>query len=86
MFARTSLVLTLILSLLLGAQALPIARPVVKSEPAKCVEMVCVKGCCSNKACCESSQQQQAPQSPTPLAPPPELQLAPIDFQIFALL
>lgn len=86
MLARTSLIFTLILSLLFTAQALPVARPVVKSDPTGCVEVACVNRCCPSKACCEGSQQQQPPQSPTPLAPRPEFQPAPLDFQIFALL
>ena len=85
MAIRTSLIFTMILSLLLTAQALPAARPLVKSTPVGCVETPCVNGCCSSKACCEGSQQQQAPQSPTPLVPRPELQLA-VDSQVFALL
>lgn len=85
MSAKSALIFTLILSLLFTSQALPVARPVAKSDPVKCVEMPCVKGCCHSKACCEMAQQQKAPEVPRPLAPRPELQVAPIDFSFFAL-
>lgn len=84
MFARISLILPLLLSLLCAGLTAPPTREVVQREAGACVGMECLKACCTMKTCCDSAQQQQAPKSPESLAARPELQLIAPSFQVFA--
>ena len=67
MFAKTSLILTLIVSLLFVTQARPAADSRAVKMPA-CVALVCVKPCCASMACCVTQpQRESAPeQAPAP--------------------
>jgi hypothetical protein len=78
MLARTSLILTLIVSLLFVGQAQKVIVPVEMKEGGACAAMKCVRGCCNNATCCTTTEQQQAPQIPTPATPGKDLQLATI--------
>ncbi len=66
MLARTSLILTLILSLLFVSEAQPQALPVEMKPGGSCAGMDCRHGCCMNMACCRLAEQQKAPQTPAP--------------------
>ena len=66
MFARTSLILALILSLLFATQARPVAMPVEMKQGGGCAAMQCARGCCANTTCCSAVEQKQAPQAPAP--------------------
>jgi hypothetical protein len=85
MFARISLVVTLLASLLCAWLVTP-TRAVPRRDAGECESMPCVKACCAMKACCESGQQQEAPRSPESLAARTELQLAAPSFHVFAML
>ena len=67
MFAKTSLILTLIVSLLFVTQARPVANSRALKMPS-CVAMVCTKPCCANMPCCATQPQRDpAPeQAPAP--------------------
>ena len=67
MFAKTLLILTLIVSLLFVTQARPVADSRVVKLPS-CVAMVCMKPCCANMPCCATQPQRDpAPkQAPAP--------------------
>jgi hypothetical protein len=87
MFARTSLILTLVLSLLFVTQAQPMALPVEMKPDGMCAGMQCARGCCANSACCTLSEQKQAPL--TPLPPSQQhfhVQLATIGLRAYTLL
>jgi len=81
-FAKTSLILTLVLGLLFTAVARSLVQPVEMSK-GDCAKMECVTGCCSDKACCAAMQQQRAPQ-PIQGTPRSDLQLAPIGLRDLA--
>lgn len=68
MFAKTSLILTLLVSLLFVTQAQPVAQPVEMQAGGSCAAMACTGGCCTNKACCQATGERQSrqPQSPAP--------------------
>src|SRR4051812_2276711 len=84
MFARISLILPLLLSLLCAGFVAPPRREVAPREAQGCVAMACRTACCTMKACCDSARQQPAPKSPESLAARPELQLIAPSFQVFA--
>ncbi len=84
MFARISLIVPLLLSLLCAGLTPPAPRAVVQREAGACVGMACLKGCCTMKTCCDSARQQQAPKPPESRAARPELQLIAPSFQVFA--
>lgn len=67
MFAKTSLILTLIVSLLFVTQARPASDSRAVKMPS-CMAMVCVKPCCANMSCCATQPQRDpAPeQAPAP--------------------
>ena len=67
MFAKTTLILTLLLSLLFVTQARPAADSRVVKLPS-CVAMVCMKPCCASMVCCATQPQHDpAPeQAPAP--------------------
>ena len=66
MFAKISLILTLIVSLLFVTQAQPMTMPVEMKPGGTCAGMQCSRGCCTNTACCTFAEQQQAPLTPVP--------------------
>ena len=87
MFAKTSLILTLLVSLLFVTQAQPTALPVEMKQGGACAGMPCVRGCCPNVACCNATEQQNAPQ--TPASAPQQhtyVQLAAIGLRTYILL
>lgn len=86
MFAKTSLILTLIVSLLFVTQAQPMSVPAEMKKGGVCAGMQCAPGCCSNMACCAVAKQQQAPLTPAPAPQQTEIQLATIGLQVFTLL
>lgn len=65
MFARTSLILALILSLLFVTQARPVVMPVEMKQGGVCAGAPCARGCCANTVCCAAVEQKDAPQTPT---------------------
>jgi hypothetical protein len=87
MFAKTSLILTLLVSLLFVAQAQPAVLPVEMKQGGACAGMQCARGCCTNIACCKVIEQQKAPQSPAP-APQQhnDIQLASIGLRAYTIL
>jgi len=86
MFARTSLILALILGLLFATQARPVVMPVEMKQGGGCAAMQCARGCCANTACCSAIEQKQAPQTP---APPQQyhqdMQLVALELRAFTL-
>ena len=68
MFAKTLLILMLIVSLLFVTQARPEADSRAVKIPS-CLAMVCMKPCCANMPCCATQpQRDQAPeQAPAPV-------------------
>ena len=86
MFAKASLVLTLLVSLLFVTQALPLASPAEMKPGGACAQMQCALGCCANVSCCKVTEQQKAPQTPTPAPQSAHLQLAAIGLCVQTLL
>lgn len=86
MFAKTPLILTLIVSLLFVTQAQPVAIPVEMKKGGSCAGMDCARGCCANIACCKIVEQQKAPQTPTPAPQYTHVQLATIGLRAYTLL
>jgi len=86
MFARTSLILALIVSLLFVTQARSVVLPVEMKQGGVCAGMPCVRGCCEKTPCCAAVEQKEAPQTPTS----PELQqdvpLVALELRAFTLL
>jgi hypothetical protein len=78
MLAKTSLILTLIVSLLFVPQARPLALPVEMKQGGMCAGMDCARGCCTNRACCEMVEQQKAPPTPAPAPQSTPVQLVTI--------
>jgi len=54
MVAKTSLILTLLVSLLFATEARPLALPVEMKHGGACAGMHCVQGCCAKMACCKA--------------------------------
>jgi len=86
LFAKTSLILSLIVSLLFVTQAQPVAVPVEMKQGGVCAGMECARGCCTNAACCKTVEQQKAPQTPTPGPQYSHVQLATIGLRAYTLL
>ncbi len=86
MFAKLSLILTLIVSVLFVTQAQPVTMPVEMKPGGACAGMQCVRGCCMNMACCKVAEQQKAPQTPTPAPQYTHVQLATIGLRAYDLL
>ena len=88
MLAKTSLILTLIVSLLFVTQAQPAAMPVEMKPGGACVGMECVRGCCANVVCCSTAEEQKAP--PTPARPASQqhldVQLATVALRAYTIL
>jgi len=84
MFAKASLIFTLVVSLFFSTQVFPLMAPV---EVAKgdCAKMECTMGCCANKACCAAMQEHRAPK-PIQRTPRSDLQVGTIGLRTFALL
>ncbi len=92
MFARTSLILTLVLSLLFVTQGRTVVLPVPveMKQGGGCAAMQCGAGCCANVVCCKVTEQQKAPQTPGP-APQSaqghwQVQLAALDLRAYTIL
>ena len=66
MFAKLSLILTLLVSLLFATQAQPVTMPAGMQPGGACAGMQCVRGCCTNPFCCTLAEQKQAPLTPVP--------------------
>jgi hypothetical protein len=66
MLAKSSLILTLLVSLLFVTQAQPAVAPVEMKPGGACAGMECVRGCCMNVVCCSTTEQQKAPPPPAP--------------------
>ncbi len=86
MFVKTSLILTLIVSLLFVTQAQPVTLPVEMKPGGLCAGMQCAPGCCANLACCALAKQQQAPLTPAPAPQYLHVQLATIGLRAYTLL
>ena len=86
MFARTSLILALIVSLLFATQARPVAMPVEMKQGGGCAAMQCLRGCCANTTCCAAVEQEQAPQTPVPPQLQQDVQLIALELRAFTLL
>ncbi len=86
MLAKTSLILTLLVSLLFVTQAQPLAMPVEMKQGGSCAAMECARGCCANIVCCKVTEQQNAPQPPTPAPDHANIQLATIGLRAYTLL
>ena len=86
MFAKTALILTLIVSLLFVTQAQPAVLPVEMKQGGMCAGMECESGCCANMACCRMMEQQKAPQTPVPAPHCTHVQLATIGLRTYTLL
>ena len=86
MSAKTSLILTLLVSLLFVTQAQPVALPVEMKQGGTCAGMDCARGCCTNMVCCKVMEQQKAPQTPTPFRQYTHVQLATIGLRAYTLL
>jgi hypothetical protein len=80
MFAKTSLILALIVSLLFVTQAQPVVLPVEVKQGGACAGMQCARGCCTSTACC-APQEKNAPQP----APMPASQRAGADLAAIGL-
>ena len=84
MLAKTSLILTLIVSLLFVTQAQPLVLPVEMKQGGMCAGMDCASGYCANMACCKATEQRV----PTP-APAPQrsdVQLATLGLRAYTIL
>jgi hypothetical protein len=86
MFAKTLLVLTLVLSLLFVTQAQPWAMPIEMKPGGGCAGMQCALGCCANVACCKAVEQQKAPRTPISAPRSADIPLATIGLRVVALL
>jgi hypothetical protein len=84
--AKTSLILTLLVSLLFITQAQPGALPVEMKQGGGCAGMQCARGCCTNMACCKVMEQQKSPQPPAPAPQHADVQLATIGLRAYTLL
>ena len=80
MSAKTTLILTLLVSLLFATQA------PLRSERSASACAKCVLACCADKACCAMSGQQPAPRTPAPVVPRNDAQLAAFELLDFPLL
>src|SRR5580658_2689462 len=82
MFAKASLILTLVMSLFFSTQVFPVTSPAEMTK-GDCAKMECAMGCCANKACCAAMEQHRAPK-PMEGASRAGLQLAAIRLRDFA--
>ena len=86
MYARTILVLTLILSLLALTQAQPLIVPVEMKAGNACAMMKCARGCCANMACCKFVERQRSPETPTAPAQQSHVQLGLLGLRVYSFL
>jgi hypothetical protein len=87
MFARTSLILALIVSLLFVTQAQPMNLPVEMKQGGMCAGMQCARGCCAHKTCCATVEQKQALQPPTaPQSQPPNVLFLALELRAYTFL
>jgi hypothetical protein len=86
MIAKTSLILTLIVSLLFVTKARPVVVPVEMKQGGTCAGMECVSGCCANVACCKTMEQQKAPMPPVAAPQSEHVQLATLGLRAFTFL
>jgi hypothetical protein len=86
MRARISIVILLILSLLLGAQAQWMALPVEMKAGGICATKDCARDCCANTACCKTTEQQKSPQKPAPAQHNAQFQLATLGLRTWTIL
>jgi len=86
MLAKTSLVLTLIVSLLIVTQIQPVVLPVEMEQGGACAGMQCARGCCTNMACCSAMEQRNAPLTPAPAPQSTHVQLATIGLRAYTIL
>ena len=86
MFAKTPLVLTLLVSLLFATQAQRVTLPVEMKPDGVCAKMQCATGCCANKACCKVTEQQKSPQTPTSAPQYAHVQLAALELRAYTIL
>ncbi|MGA3171988.1 MAG: hypothetical protein ABSE62_13355 [Chthoniobacteraceae bacterium] len=82
MFAKASLILTLVVSLFFSTQVFPVASPAEMTR-GDCAKTECAMGCCGNKACCAAMEQHRAP-NPIHDSSRLDLQLAAIKLREFA--
>ena len=85
MFAKTSLILTLIVSLLFVTQTRPVADSRAVKMPS-CLAMVCVKQCCANMACCATQPQRDPAPEQAPAPSRGGMELAAIAAHTFSFL
>jgi hypothetical protein len=81
MFARASVIFTLVVSLLFVSQAQLTARavPTVNAVSGKCDQ--CTRGCCGDMACCLKSEQKNSSSAPAPSPQQYEVKLATLGLQ-----
>lgn len=82
MFAKTSLILTIVMNLFFSTQVFPVTSPAEMAR-GECAKMECAMGCCANKACCAATEQHRT-QQPIHGASHLDLQLAAVRFRDFA--
>jgi hypothetical protein len=75
MFAKASLILTVVVGLFFSTQVFPVTFPLEMTR-GNCAKMECTMGCCANKACCAAMQQHRTPQPIHRTTSRPDLQLA----------
>ena len=85
MFAKTTLILTLLLSLLFVTQARPAADSRAVKMPS-CVAMVCMKPCCANMPCCATQPQHDPAPEQAPAPARGGVELAALAAQTFPFL
>ena len=86
MFAKTPLILTLLVNLLFATQAQRVTLPVEMKSGGACATKQCAPGCCTNKACCKVTERQKAPPAPAAAPQYAHLQLAAIGLHAYTLL
>ena len=86
MFAKTSLIVTLIVSLLFVTQARPVTLPAEMKEGGRCAGMQCARSCCANLMCCKAMEQLQSPQTPSPAPQSTHVQLGTIGLRAYTIL
>jgi hypothetical protein len=85
MFARILLIFTLLVSLVFGGQARPVASEGVEKSMPGCALMTCVNGCCVKMDCCVRSVQNQGAPEQAPAAKDLSIELAAPDLRAFSI-
>jgi hypothetical protein len=87
MLAKSSLILTLIVSLLFVTQAQPVATPVEMKPGGACAGVECVRGVCTNVVCCSTTEQQKGRPTPAPASQQQvDIQFAAIALRAYTIL